>query len=219
MKGAAALAVAIGAGCASGGGAPGTFDRLYEAGDWVGAASAFESDSTLHFDERALFRAGLLYAQAGSDVYDPGRARAVLERLTQRYPDSELVGPARVVEGLVGELERSSELVTSLRTRIERLEDGTLPPGAMALFRAGIALADPDASLFDARRSRRNLEQVIRMYPDSEYARSAAVVVDLLAELGRSADAVAALRRQLDQLKEVDLRPTVPPPPPPPPEG
>lgn len=211
-----ALAAAVGVGCASGGAGPHPFDRLYEAGDWVGAAAVFESDSALHLEASALYRAGLIYAGAGSEVYDPERARALMDRLIERHPDSELAVSGAVVRTMVAELERSSELVASLRTRIERLEEDRLPPGATALYRTGIAQADPNAATFEPGRARRNLEQVIRLYPDSEQAKIAAVVLDLVGELGRSAEAVAALRRQLDQLKDVDLRATTPPPPPPP---
>lgn len=215
LTGAVALAVAFGSGCASSGGSQ-PFDRLYGEGDWVGAAAVFESDSALHRDPATLYRAGLVYARAGTAVYDPSRSRTLMEEVLERHPDSDYAIPAAVVRSLVGELERASELVASLRTRITDLEEESLPPGARALYRAGITLADPEAGTFDPDRSRRNLEQIIRIYPDTEHARTAAVVLELVDELGRSSDAIAGLRRQLDQLKDVDLGPTTPPPPPPP---
>lgn len=216
LTSAVAVAVALGSGCASSGG-PHPFDRLYDQGDWVGAAAVFESDSVLQQDPDALFRAGLVYARAGTEVYDPPRARTLMEEILRRHPDSEFAAPASVVRSLVRELERASELVVSLRNRIGDLEKQGLPPGAMAIYRAGIALADPEAETFDPERSRRNLEQIIQMYPETEHAKAAGVVLDLVGELGRSSNAVAALRRQLDQLRDVDLRPATPPPPPPPP--
>lgn len=218
LTGAVALVVALGAGCASGGG-PHPFDRLFEQEDWVGAAAVFESDSVLRDDASALYRAGLVYARPGTDVYDPARARALMDELVRRHPDSEFATPAAIVRRLMEELERASELASSLRNRIEDLEKESLPPGAMALYRAGIRLADPEAETFDPERARRNLEQIIQMYPETEHARTAGVVLELVGELGRSSNAVAALRRQLDQLRDVDLRPTTPPPPPPPRDG
>lgn len=219
-SGAVAVVLAVAtAACASGNaaGPVDTFDRLYESGDWVGAAAVFESDSMLRTDERALYRAGTLYARAGTEVYDAGKARAALDRLLEVYPGSEWAPFATVLRGLVGEAERQAELVTSLRTRVERLEEATLPPGAMARYRTGIALADPSADRFDPAGARQALEPLIRMYPDTEHARTAAIVLELVDELRRSAETAAALRRQLDQLRDVDLRPTTPPPPPPPP--
>lgn len=215
LTGTVALAVALASGCASSG-APHPFDRLYGEGDWVGAAAVFESDSSLRRDPATLYRAGLVYARAGSEVYDPATARGLMEEVLARHPDSDYAIPAAVVRSLVGELEHASELVASLRTRVADLEEESLPPGARALYRAGITLADPESGTFDPDGSRRNLEQIIRLYPDTEHARTAAVVLELVGELGRSADAIVGLRRQLDQLRDVDLRPTAPPPPPPP---
>ncbi|MCG8470060.1 MAG: ATP-binding protein [Gemmatimonadetes bacterium] len=101
---------------------PHPFDVHFEGGDWAAAAAAFEDDITLHADERALFRAGLVYAMPGSGVFNRGRARARLDDLLALFPESSYRGIAEVVRGLVAELDRSAAARIALEQQLERLK-------------------------------------------------------------------------------------------------
>lgn len=98
------------------------FHRQFEAGDYHSAMSTFRADSSLHDDERALYRLGLLFALPESPFYDPARARETLRSLLERYPDT---GRRDEVEHLVALLEEIQGLgsrVTDLRTRLDQLK-------------------------------------------------------------------------------------------------
>lgn len=106
------LAAALGwAGCATGG----AFREQVEAGRLEAAASTFEADSSLHRDEEALFRAGLLYADPGSPVHDPSAARRLLGRLLELHPDT---GHRLAAGAVLGLLARRD----SLARQLERLK-------------------------------------------------------------------------------------------------
>jgi hypothetical protein len=73
------------------------FDRHYNARRWSDAAAVFAADSSLHADARTLYRAALIHAAPGSDVHDPLRARALLDRLLSAHPTSgHAIDPATI---------------------------------------------------------------------------------------------------------------------------
>lgn len=107
-----AAVLALGA-CATSGGSdgPSAFQRHYEAGRDSAAAAHFASDSALHRDADALFRAGLLFADPASPVYRPSAARIQFERLLELDPTLERERAARIYLEL---LERTDSLARQL---------------------------------------------------------------------------------------------------------
>lgn len=196
--------------CASGSGpdVARPFDVHYGAGEWAAAVSAFEADSSLRADDWALYRAALIYARPDGDLYDGEAAVRLLDVLLERHPASPYATTARVVRQLVAETGRAEESAEETGADLHDPDE--------VLYRMGLAYADPDSDLFDPAEGTSVLTQLVERHPESGYVAPARVVLGLLAELGRSARAEAALRQQLDQLKEIDLKkPTTVPPPPP----
>jgi len=95
------LGLLISAGCAT---TP--FDRHLAAGRWHDAAHAFRTDSSLHDDPQALYRAALVFASPDRETYDPATARALFARLVEQHPSSKYVEPASHYIALLDEIER-----------------------------------------------------------------------------------------------------------------
>lgn len=170
--------------------APSAFHRHIDARRWTEAAQAFAADSALLEDERALYRAALLHGTPGTPVYDPARARALLERLLALRPDRGQREAATHLLPMLQELERSALLErreSELQAEIERLQREV----------------ERLLAVRDALSERLAVEQEQRML-----LRRA---VDRL-ELGlrEREEQLRALRTELDRLKAIDLRP--PPP-------
>lgn len=114
---------------AGGGCAASALDRFFEAGQYESAVRAYEADPSLAANDRALYRLALSYAAAGTDVYDPERARALLAQLETRYPESRYRAEVTVAGGLLGAIvalrdtvEGDRELLDSLRADIRAVE-------------------------------------------------------------------------------------------------
>jgi hypothetical protein len=219
------------AGTESGATSQGRFDALFETGAWEEAAALFEADSALQIDESTLYRAGLIHADPDRDLYDPERVDRILGRLVDLFPESSYASPAGVLRGLVAELRRSAPEPEPRHHRFDALyeagawgeaavvfeADSSLHAEERTLYRAGLMYAQVGGGVFDAGRATTAFERLIELFPQSRHAAPAGVFVGLVAEIQKSGVAIAALRQQLDRLKEVDLKPVVPPPPPPPP--
>lgn len=102
--------------------APHPFDLAYALSDWTAAADAFEADSTLLGDERALFRSGLLHAMPERPTFDLARATSRLERLLELFPDTSYEEPALVVLGLVDRLAGSARTLAAIEKQLEELK-------------------------------------------------------------------------------------------------
>lgn len=96
------------------------FDEHYSASRWSEASAAFLADSGLANDERALYRAALLYGTPGRPTYQPERADTLLRRLLSRYPNTRFRAEASEQLAVVSALVRERESVASRTTAIER---------------------------------------------------------------------------------------------------
>lgn len=116
LAGAALLAVAL-AGCSTS-----PFHAHFEAGRHQEAVEAFRADSSLHDDEEALYRAGLLYASPDSPHYDPARAIDTLERLLELHPDTDRRPEVAHLLALLAEVRSLGGRVAELRDQIDKLK-------------------------------------------------------------------------------------------------
>lgn len=166
------------AGCATS-----VFDQHFEQGRYAAAAATFERDSTLHMDERPLFRAGLVHAFPSSAVFDPSLALEYFARLDALFPDN----PYRLETQRLGALlEDRLRLQAELELHRSDLDD----------LRARIAaLAERERRLERTREER-----------DADVDRLEAQAAQLESQLRQRSDELAALRQELERLKAIDLR-------------
>lgn len=104
------------------------FDRHFEAGRFAAAVDSFEADSSLQRRERPLFRAGLVYADPADSTYDPERARELLLRLTELYPDTEYRHQARAILALLELTLEADARAARLAKQLKRLKEVQLGP-------------------------------------------------------------------------------------------
>jgi len=169
------------AGCA-----PSLFQRHLDAHRWSEAAQAFASDSALQRNERALFRAALLHGTPGTPVYDPVRARSLLEQLTTQSPRSDRAAAARHLLPLFEALDRAVVLERQVRD-LER------------------EIAQQDARIERLLLERDDLRD--RLRTEQEQRESLRLALESLeAELRTRDLQLRTLRTELDRLKAIDLR-------------
>jgi chromosome condensin MukBEF ATPase and DNA-binding subunit MukB len=171
-----ALTLAL-AGCAS---VRGPADRAFEAGNYAGAAAAYEDilhrDPRTRDDARLLLRLGLAYAMPGSPVHEPAKALAVLKDVAKRFPTTGAGAQATVLVPQIEKQMRLTEAVAAARARI----------------------ADLEGELTKVREEAHVLEAAVRAR-DEQANRLRASLADAQAQLKR-------VRDELEQLKRIDLR-------------
>ncbi len=166
--------------------APRPFDRYLSEGRWVDAARVFAADSALMNDEHALWEAANLYSSPARPTYDPARARVVLTRLITRFPSS---------ANRLGAVDRLALLNAALDAR---------DSAAMRQRAVESQIVELTAEV-----------QRLRTSLDSANAQRDALrrsTVRLESDLRERDEQLKALRLELKQLKEIDLKPRKPPP-------
>jgi predicted Zn-dependent protease len=171
-----ALTLAL-AGCAS---VSGPADRAFEAGNYAGAAAAYEDvlrrDPRAHGDARLLLRLALAYAMPGNPVHEPAKALALLKDVARRFPATSAGVQATVLFPQVEQQLRLTEAVAAARARI----------------------ADLEGELTKLREEAHTLDAAARA-KDEQANRLRASLADTQAQLKR-------VRDELEQLKRIDLR-------------
>ena len=115
-----ALALAV-ASCAT---VPSVADRDFRAGDYAGAAAAYEE--ALRTDPRARenpalrLRLGLAYARPDTPAHDPRRAAAVLRDLETRFPKTQ---EARQAAALIPQIEHEAALEAAASVAAAKIQD------------------------------------------------------------------------------------------------
>jgi hypothetical protein len=160
---------------------PRPFERDLHDQHWLDAARVFQSDSALINDEHALYEAGILYSSPARPTYDPQRAAQLFHRLLDRFPNSEYRGDVTDRLAMVNALLATRDSVASREREVEA-RIATLTAESRTL-RASLdsAVAQND----QLRRSSTKLESDLRDRDDQ----------------------LRALRLELRQLKDVDLKP------------
>jgi predicted RNase H-like nuclease (RuvC/YqgF family) len=157
------------------------FDRLLSEQRWADAAQLFASDSTLVNDERALYSAAVLFGSPSKTAtYDPERARTLFQRLLTNFPNSKYAADAQDRLALLDEALRARTGTARVRELEARIADLT---AQQVRLRAELdsAQSQSDAS----KRSAARLEADVRDRDEQ----------------------LRALRLELKQLKEIDLKP------------
>jgi hypothetical protein len=150
----------------------------------VQAARAFSSDTSLRNNEQALYRAAVLYGTPSRPTYQPDTARALLSRLLTRFPAT------MHREDALTRLSLLDQLVTTQRAA--EVREHELEARIDVLVRQTRELrgrADSTSSQSDSLRL---------------------AITRLEAERKERDDQIKALRLELQQLKEIDLKPRPP---------
>lgn len=158
------------------------FDRFFEEGRFEAAARAFDADSALHEQERALYRAGLVHGLPESPAYEPARAQRELERLLTLYPRTEYREEATRLLSLLLEVARLE------RTMEDRMREARSLAGELEAV--GARAEELERQLFERER-------------DAAVLRRLAERLD--AQLREREAEIEDLRRELERLKEIDL--------------
>lgn len=104
------------------------FYRLYEQGREAEAIAAYETDASLHRQERALLRAGALYALPEGDARDPEKARETFERYLRLYPRSDRRPQVELILGLLDQNASLRDSTRRLQSELEQLKAIDLRP-------------------------------------------------------------------------------------------
>jgi hypothetical protein len=172
-----ALVLALTA-CASSRSTPG--DRAYEAGDWAGAAAAYEStlrdDPAARSDPRLLVRLALVYARPDTPVYEPERAVEMLRDVAQRFPRTQAGADAAL---LLPQLEQEVRLAAAVASAARRI-------------------VDLEGELERARQEAQALDAAARARDDQ--------LTRLRASLAEAQVQLRRVRDELEQLKRIDLQ-------------
>ncbi len=163
------------------------FDRYMAAGQWSDAAREFSGDSLLQNDEEAIYQAAVLHGTPDRQTYDPTRARGLFQGLLTKFPGTKHRDDAAARMMLLDDVLRTRRVAAA---RERELEDRIA-----ALTRES---------------------QTLRIRVDSVAAQSDSLrgAIGRLETLRKEREAeLAALRLELQRLKEIDLkpRPTRPP--------
>ncbi|MDB4891476.1 MAG: hypothetical protein JWL61_3331 [Gemmatimonadetes bacterium] len=157
------------------------FDRLLSEQRWADAAQLFASDSTLLNDEQALYSAAVLFGSpTRKATYDPERARTLFQRLLSNFPNSKYVSDAQNRVALLDEVLRARTGTTRVRELEARISELTAQQGRL---RAELDSAQGQSDA--VKRSAAKLEADVRDRDEQ----------------------LRALRLELKQLKEIDLKP------------
>lgn len=161
------------------------FDQYWSADQWSDAARVFTADSSLHSNEHALYRAGIMFGTPGRTMYDPVRARELLSSLLSRFPQTQHRADATahllLIEDILRSQQDSAARQRDVETRIAAL----------------------------VRETRDLRARVDSMVVQNDSVR--AVVVRLDADRRDREEQLRLLRLELQRLKEIDLKPRRPP--------
>jgi predicted RNase H-like nuclease (RuvC/YqgF family) len=161
------------------------FDRYLNEHRWADAARAFSADSSLLNDDRALYSAGVLYGSPDRPTFDPAIATDMLRRLVSRFPQSKYRNDA------TDRLALLDQIIRARRDAENRQKE---------------LAAEIESLTADTRLLRARLDSV-SLQSDGQKRNT----TRLEAELRDRDEQLRTLRRELQRLKEIDLKPRKPP--------
>jgi len=160
------------------------FERYLQESRWADAARVFSADSSLLNDDHALYSAGVLYGSPERPTFDPAIGTDLLRRLVTRFPQSkyrnDAVSRLALLDQIIRARRDADERQRQLSAEIETLTADT------RLLRARL-----DSAGMQSDQAKRNTTR-------------------LEAELRDRDEQLRTLRRELQRLKEIDLKPRPP---------
>lgn len=156
-------------------------DALFETGDYTAAAAAYELETAPGAAKspsaKTLYRLGVARATPGKASYDAAKALDAFGRLRREYPQSAYAAQAALPMSLLAQVREAGAKRDALAAELEKQR--TL------LEASGAEVKD------------------LRLERD----RQGASIAQLKARLAEQEAVLARLRREMDQLKRIDLGP------------
>jgi hypothetical protein len=166
-------------GCATSQVRPNTSDE-----QWVAEAHAFDANPALMNNERALYRAGVLFGTPGRPTYDPAKARTLLLTFLERFPGSDRRVAATDRLALLDDIVRVRRDAATRQRELEARID-------VAMADTRVLREKLDSASLQGDQMRKNTTR-------------------LESDLREREDQLRALRLELQRLKEIDLKPRRP---------
>lgn len=98
-------------------------DRYFAEGRYEELVHAFEADSSLWSEEDAVYQVAVARSLPDSPVYDPARARALLDQFLASFRDSDHRAEVRHLSALVEEVMRVQEAADGLEAEVAALSE------------------------------------------------------------------------------------------------
>lgn len=156
------------------------FDRYYANSQWADAAREFSSDSAASLNQQELYRAALVYGTPGRSTFNPVKGRQLLTLLLARFPETPHRDEAESRLMLLNDMLQTHEDAVKKQHELEgRIAELTRQTQELR------ARADSALSQSDSLRG---------------------VVAKLETERKDREEQLRALRLELQQLKEIDLK-------------
>lgn len=166
-------------GCASSHIRPNASDQ-----QWTAEAQTFDANPALMNDERALYRAGVLFGTPGRPTYEPAKARTLLLTFLERFPRSDRRGDATDRLALLDDIVRVRRDAATRQRELEARID-------VATAETRVLRERLDSASQQGDQMRRNTTR-------------------LETDLREREEQLRALRLELQRLKEIDLKPRRP---------
>jgi len=178
-----------------------TAEKHFKAGEYLGAAQAYESylkaNPQIPDRDRILFRLAISYALAGGEPENFRKAQNLLRTVFTQFPDSPYRTETEYILSLHADIDR---LRVDLREKMDRVheQDGILQQQAKSM-------EEKDKTIQDREKALRDKDRILREKERALNERDKA-----LEELQ---DKVLKLTEELDRMKKIDLqrRPSRPP--------
>jgi len=154
-------------------------DTLYEAGDYAGAAASYEESAGGKGEATArdLYRMAVSLGVPASPVRNTGRATTLLQAVLSRYPKSPYAEPAKVFLAQLADEKDLREKLALAEANVKAVQD--------ELAAANKRVQDLEAQAVD----------------------QGSAVEKLKARLAEEEKRASSLRRELEALKRIDLKP------------
>ncbi len=176
-------------------------DKHFKAGEYLGAAQAYESylnaNPKLPNRDRILFRLAICYALAGGEPENFRKSENLLRTVFTQFPDSQYRAETDYILSLHADIDR---LRVDLREKNDRVHDQD-----EILQQQAQALADKDKSILDKDKTLREKDRLLREKERALNERDKA--------LSEMEDKVLKLSQELERMKKIDLerKPSRPP--------
>ncbi len=180
---------------------PDSAEKHFKAGEYLGAAQAYEdylkANPQVRDRDRILFRLAISYALAGGEPDNFRKAQNLLRTLFTQFPDSQYKAEIQYILSLQTDIDRLRVDLSEKGDRVHE-QDETIQQQAAALADKDKTIQEKDKVLRDKERSLREKERILNERDKA---------------LEEMEDKVLKLTQELERMKKIDLqrRPSRPP--------